>query len=78
MVKTLPSQAGGVLVWELKSHVPHGQNPKTYSRGNIVTDTIKALKWSPSKKILKYSDEKEVASVLIREREVSWQDSAVW
>ena len=33
---------------------------------------------SIKKKILKHSDEKEIASVLIRERGVSQQDSAVW
>ena len=41
------------LVRELSSHMPRGQNTKTQSRSNIVTNSIKTLKWSTSKKSLK-------------------------
>ena len=47
VVKTLPSNRGGVvwsLVWELRSHMPHGQKIKISSRSSIVTNSIKTLK----------------------------------
>ena len=52
MVKTLPSNAGGVGLipgWETK--VPHASWPnKTEKRSNIVTNSISLLKWSTSRK----------------------------
>ena len=33
-----------LLVRELRSHMPHGQKTKTYSRSNIVTNSVKTLK----------------------------------
>ena len=38
------------LVGELRSHMPCGQNTKTWNRSNIVTNSIKTLKWSMSKR----------------------------
>ena len=43
----------GSLIEELRSHMSHGQNTKTENRNNIVTNLVKTLKWSTSKKILK-------------------------
>ena len=52
VVKTLPSNAGGVGLipgWETK--VPHASWPnKTEKRSNIVTNSISLLKWSASRK----------------------------
>ena len=47
-VSTLPSNAGGVLRSqgrELKYHMSHGQKNKTYSRNNIVTNSINDPHW---------------------------------
>ena len=55
--KTSASHAGGASSMpgrELKFHMPHSQNIKTKSRGNILTVSKKTLKkWSTSKTILK-------------------------
>ena len=51
----LPMQGVWVrsLIEELRSHTSHGQNTKTENRNNIVTNLVKTLKGSTSKKILK-------------------------
>ena len=48
----LPVQGEQVqsLVGELRSHMPQGQKTKTQNRSNIVTNSIKTLKWFTSKK----------------------------
>ena len=42
---SIPGEAYG-----LRSHMPHSQKSKTYNRRTIVTNSIKTLKWSTSKK----------------------------
>ena len=56
MVKTSPSNAGVwvcSLVWELRFPLPCGQNTKTQSRSNTVTDSIKTLKMVHIQKVFK-------------------------
>ena len=56
MVKTSPSNAGvwvRSLVWELRFPLPCGQNTKTQSRSNTVTDSIKTLKMVHIQKVFK-------------------------
>ena len=52
MVANLPSKARD-KVWssvrELGSHMPHDQKTKTKDRSNIVTNSIKTLKWFRNK-----------------------------
>ena len=51
----LPMQGAPVqpLGRELRFHVPHSQNTKTKSRGNILTVSIKTKKNGPHQKIFK-------------------------
>ena len=55
MLKTLPSNAGGVgSVPELRPHGAHGQKTKTQNRSNNTTNLIKTFKMVHiKKKILK-------------------------
>ena len=53
VVKTLPSSTGvwaQSLVWKLRFHLPCGQKMKTWSRSNIVTNSIKTFKMVKKKK----------------------------
>ena len=53
VVKTLPSSTGvwaQSLVWKLRFHLPCGQKMKTWSRSNIVTNSIKTFKMVQKKK----------------------------
>ena len=57
MVKTFPSNAWGAgLIPDQGGKIPHAscpKKPKTQSRSNIVTNSIKTLKMVNNKKFLK-------------------------
>ena len=53
MVKTLPSNAGGVdsiPSWEAKTHMPQGQKTQTLNRGNIGTNLLETLNMVQNRK----------------------------
>ena len=61
MVITSPSNAGGV------DSIPHASWPENQNmkRGNIVTNSVKILKWSTSKKSLEKQDFQYLLNIVL-------------